>query len=109
MFKSNHERMWAHHFDLLGLSWEYETVTFRQGRLSYTPDFSILSGTIFVEIKTYTSKKFNRFELCPSPLLLVHGTPGRHYIHIKPAGSTRFLPAHLKHWSHIYGCNLFGA
>lgn len=106
-FRSEHERLWAHYFDQIGLAWEYETVTFRDGKLSYTPDFPILARTIFVEIKTYTSKRFNRFELCHAPLILIHGTPGRHYIHVKPAKAARFLPGHLKHWSHIYDCNLF--
>src|SRR5690242_5147132 len=80
-FKSLHEFAWAQFFDAEGFEWEYEQVVFREGRESYTPDF-VLDRTL--------------------PLLLIFGTPTRHYIRFKPAGSSSFAPGHFRAWSDAY-------
>lgn len=100
--RSYHERLWAAYFDRIGLAWEYEAVTFRAAGRSYTPDFALLGRTVFVEIKAHGAKPKNLFHLCSSTLVLIFGTPDQHYIRLKPAGKDRFLPGHLKHWSHVY-------
>ena len=101
--RSKHEEMWAAHFDRIGLAWEYEAVTFRAAGRKYTPDFALLCRTLFVEIKVWGTKNVhNHFELCSKPLLLIFGTPARHYIRVKPANADRFLLGHLRHWTHVY-------
>lgn len=90
-------------FSEIGLAWEYEPVTFRVAGQSYTPDFALLGRTLFVEIKTDRARNLkNHFELCDQTLLLIFGTPERHYIRIKPAGASRFLSGHLRHWTDVY-------
>ena len=98
ILKSKHEFAWALHFDRGRLDWEYEAVTFRSGRLSYTPDFALYSRTLFIEIKVWGAVRINRIELCNLPLLLIFGTPARHYIRFKPAGTDRVLPGHFTSW-----------
>lgn len=106
--RSEHERIWAKYFTSIGLSWEYEPVTFRQAGHRYTPDFALLGQSVFVEIKTFSARNVhNAFHLCTKPLILIYGLPSKHYIRIKPAQADRFSPGHLKHWSHIYDAHIF--
>lgn len=98
--KSKHERSWARFWDRAALSWQYEPTIFRAGRESYTPDF--LVNHIYIEIKTHGATRLNKFHFCPAALLLIFGLPDRHYIHFKPAGSTRFQPTHYTHWNLAY-------
>lgn len=93
--KSKVEFAWARHYFMEEFDWKYEPVRFQQGRTSYTPDFGLDENEIFTEIKVYGEKHFsNHYFLCPQPLILICGTPDRHYAYLKPAGKTQFLPKH---------------
>jgi hypothetical protein len=96
--KSGHEFAWAQTFEAEGLNWAYETVTFRAGRSSYTPDFPIDSGAFFIEIKVWGGNIKNRIELCTKPLFIIFGMPERHYIRFKPARATRLNVGHYRNW-----------
>lgn len=96
--KSRHEFAWAQTFEAEGIPWEYETMTFRAGRFSYTPDFLLYSRSLIVEIKVWGATRINRIDLCTLPLLLIFGLPERHYIRLKPAGAARVLPGHFTSW-----------
>lgn len=96
--KSKHEFAWAQTFEGEGLEWAYETITFRDGPHSYTPDFPIDGGSFFIEIKTWGANKINRIELCPSDLFIIFGMPERHYVRSKPAGSDKLNPGHARSW-----------
>jgi len=98
--KSLHELAWARFWTRAGLAWAYEPTRFYDGRKSYTPDFLI--GKIYIEIKVQRARNLNNFDLCVEPLLLIFGKPDRHYIHLKPRGSARFLPSHFTSWTLAY-------
>lgn len=81
--KSTVEFRWARYFLTEGFDWAYEPMRFRDGKESYTPDFE-LDGQIFTEIKTYGTRNIrNHLHLCTKPLILIFGTPERHYCHLK--------------------------
>lgn len=96
--KSYHEFAWAQTFEAEGLDWGYETITFRSGPYSYTPDFPIDQGVFFFEIKTWGANKINRIELCTKPLFVIFGLPNRHYVRYKPAEAVRLAPGHHRFW-----------
>lgn len=98
ILRSKTEFAWALHFDRLKIAWEYETVTFREGRTSYTPDFPLYERTLFIEIKVWGATKINQIHLCNFPLLLIFGLPERHYVRYKPAEADRVLPGHFTSW-----------
>jgi len=96
--KSAHEFAWAQTFEAEGLDWAYEAVTFRDGRLSYTPDFLIDGGAFFFEIKPFGGDVKNRIALCLSPLFVIFGMPDRHYVRFKPCDHARLAPGHFSSW-----------
>lgn len=96
--RSKHEFAWAQTFEAEGLEWSYETVTFRQDKYSYTPDFPIDGGVFFFEIKTWGANKINRIELCNKPLFIIFGMPERHYVRFKPCNQSRLNPGHARSW-----------
>lgn len=100
--KSIVEFRWARYFMAEGFDWKYEPVRFRDGRESYTPDFGLDQNAFFIETKVYGARNVcNRFHLCTKPLVLIFGTPERHYCHYKPAGAQTFLPGHMT-WPRAY-------
>lgn len=102
-FRSRTEFAWAQEWEAQGLSWEYETVTFRTDEGSYKPDFPLCERRIFVEIKTENARNLhNKFHLCTAPLLLIFGLPTKHYIRVKPANSPVFLPGRFRTFSFAY-------
>lgn len=100
--KSKVEFAWARFFFTEGVDWEYEPVTFRDGRTSYTPDFRI-GNQYFVEIKADRGVVRNRIELCPSALLVIFGIPDRCYIRHKPAGKATMGREFIRSWAAAYG------
>lgn len=102
-FRSRVEFSWAQEFETLGLPWEYEPFTFRQGRESYTPDFGLCGRELYAEIKVDRARNLhNKFHLCIVPLLLIFGTPQHCYIRIKPAGVDTFLSARFASFALAY-------
>lgn len=100
--KSKTEFYWARFFEQQRLPWEYEPVAFRLGRTSYTPDFALNNRAFFVEIKVWGANVENKIHLCDSPLLIIFGSPARHYIRFKPARSTVIERGHFLHWNLAY-------
>lgn len=98
--KSLHELAWAQFWTRQRLHWAYEPTRFFSGKESYTPDFLIQN--IYIEIKAYRATNLNKFHLCPQTLLIIYGTPTRHYIHLKPAGAAVVLPRHIASWARAY-------
>jgi hypothetical protein len=96
--RSRHEFAWAQTFEGEGMEWSYETVTFRDGPHSYTPDFPIDGGAFFIEIKVWGANKINRIELCSQPLFIIFGMPDRHYVRFKPAGVAKLNIGHVRSW-----------
>jgi len=108
ILKSKTEFYWARHFEVQEITWEYEPTRFRAGegtpgRLSYTPDFGLNNCALFIEIKIWGATNVeNNFYLCPLPLLIIFGTPDRHYVRLKPAGATQLDCGHFQDWSLAY-------
>lgn len=95
--RSKVERIWAQHFSRSGLHWKYELVTFGK-KERYTPDFYIIEKDIFIEIKVEYGRRLNQFHLCQWPLLLIFGTPDRHYAYFKQRGATDFDRTRMTNW-----------
>lgn len=106
--KSKTEFLWARRFEVEGYAWEYEPTRFRAdgitpGKQFYTPDFSVDVRTLFIEIKIWGATNLeNNFYLCPLPLLIIFGTPDRHYVRVKPTGAAQLDRGHFRHWTLAY-------
>lgn len=101
--RSRVEFAWAQEFDARGLAWEYEPTTFRADEGSYTPDFALDGGAVYIETKVWGGRNVhNRFHLCRPPLLLIFGLPNKCYIRVKPADAETFLPARLASFALAY-------
>jgi hypothetical protein len=106
--KSKTEFYWARHFEVQEIAWEYEPTRFKadggvSGKLSYTPDFGLNNRTLFIEIKIWGATNVdNNFCLCIPPLLIIFGTPDRHYVRLKPAGAIQLDRGHFRNWNLAY-------
>jgi hypothetical protein len=101
--KSRVEFTWARYFFMEDFDWKYEPVRFQRGRESYTPDFGLDGEELFTEIKAYGEKRLeNKYHFCIKPLILIFGTPDKHYCLFKPEGGARFLPGHIRSFTAAY-------
>jgi hypothetical protein len=102
--KSAHEAAWAEFLDGKNIPWEYEPVHFGVG-YKYTPDFSILDRTIFIEVKSIATLGVNQYAKCTEPLIMVMGMPNNaYYFYIPPSRGVRLPKAS---WQEAYTAALY--